>query len=159
MTNPKYCALFENCISESNLPIDELERDRIRQELRGINKRRDNFHEKYLVSKASLKFLEQTEEVLKFAIACSTECNDGKVFDASQKATELACELETLATELARYLPHAAEGLLVDNVYEAVLQRMEKIDRLSEYLQDYRVDIIDEPQSQTLNWLAQPLLP
>lgn len=154
MTDYKYSALFGNGNGQPNLPIDEPERDRIRQELRDINKRQyDNFHAEYFVSKASLKFLEQTEEVLKFAIVCSTKCNDGKVFDTSGKAIELAEKLVTLAFELRKYLPYAAaEGLLVDKVYEAVVQRMEKIDKLSEYLQDYQVSNIDEPHSETLNW-------
>src|SRR6266498_3284747 len=102
MTDPKYYALFGNSIGQSNLPVDEPERDRIRQELSGIKKRQyGNFHKNYLVSKASLKFLEQTEGALKFAIACPTECNDGKIFDAPRKAKELAEKLEESAFELA----------------------------------------------------------
>jgi hypothetical protein len=135
MTNPKYCALFKNYISKSNLLINKLERDCIRQELRGINKRQDNFYKKYLVSKALLKFLKQTKEVLKFAIIYLTEFNNGKVFNAFQKATKLAYKLETLAIELVRYLPYAIkEGLLINNIYKVVLQQIKKINRLLKYL-------------------------
>lgn len=153
MTDSKYSALFGNGNGLPNLPIDEPERDRIRQELRDIKKRQyKNFHMEFFVTKAPLKFLEQTKEVLKFAIACSTECSNGKVFDTSRIAIELAEKLVDLAFELGKYLPHTAEGLLVDKVYQAVVQRMGKIDKLSEYLWDYQEDIIDEPQSETLNW-------